>query len=157
MPNHNRDTDKELLLRFLDDELSPEETRRVRKRLDHEPRLAAQLKRLQALRHTLEASAVRSFEPGFARRVTHQITLRTTADAAPSTLETLYEPLVAIFARLAVAAVLLIGVLGAANAAQYQEAGMAPSSVVEAVFGLPDVTLETALDEAVIYVDEQEE
>jgi len=157
MPNHTRDTDKKLLLRFLDDELPPEEARRVRKRLDHEPRLAARLKRLQALRHTLEASAVRSFEPGFAHRVTQRVTLPMAAGAAPSTLETLYEPLVAIFARLAAAAVLLIGVLGAANAAEYQEAGMAPSSVVEAVFGLPDVTLETALDEAVIFVDEQEE
>lgn len=155
MSNNNiSDTDKQLLLRFLTGELPRDEARHVQERLNDEPNLAVQLKRLRALQHTLEASASRSFEPGFVRRVSQRITPHAARESAASPFDALYESLVELFARVAIAAVLLIGALGAANVIQYQEAGTA-TSTIEAAFGLPDVTLDRAMNEAIVYVDEE--
>lgn len=156
MPGYDAEpSNKQLLLRFLLGELPPDEARRVQERLDDEPRLAAQLRRMRALQQTLEASAARSFEPGFAQRVTQQIRPRAAQRRALSPFDALYEALVGIFVRTAIAAVLLIGMLGAINAIQYHEVD-ATTSAIEAAFGLPEVTLDRAMDEAVVYVNAEE-
>lgn len=155
MTNPNlSDADKHLLLRFLTGELPSDEARRVRDRLEDEPNLATQLEQLQALQHALKASAARSFEPGFAQRVAQRITPRTTRESAAAPFDALYESLVGLFARVAIAAVFFIGALGVTNAIQYQEIG-ATTSTIEAVFGLPDVTLDQAMGEAVVYVEDE--
>ena len=128
--------DRELLIRYRDGELSEDEAQAVRERLRDEPGLRAGLSRLENLSLQLSRSAAASFEPFFATRVMAGIR----AEARPAS-ELMYDGLRWAFARVAVVAAVIVVALGAYSAID----GGYSATVVNAMLGLPDVTLETAM------------
>ena len=129
---------RDLLLRYLDGELAPDQMLALRERLDREPNLRAQLGQMQSLRGVLEAGRPESFSPFFSRRVINRIGSNRDPIAA------LYDSLRWSFTRTAVAGLALAGFLGAYNLLQYQSLGLV-SSFLEAVFGLPSTSFADAL------------
>ncbi len=128
--------DRELLIRYRDGELPEREAQAVRERLRNEPELRAGLSRLEHLSVALARSAADSFGPFFATRVMAGIR----ADIR-STSDLMYEGLRWAFARVAVVAAVIVVALGTYSAI---DAGYS-ATVVDAMLGLPDVTLESAM------------
>jgi anti-sigma factor RsiW len=126
-------SDHELLIRLLGGELPADERTRVERRLAEEPELAERWSRLKDTARALEAGAADSFEPFFSTRVLARIR------SVPGT-ESTYEGLRWAFARLAVACLVVAVGLGLYSAL----GGGFGGTIVEAMLGLPETTLETA-------------
>lgn len=128
--------DHELLIRFVDGELTGEERARVERRLREEPELAASCDRLRSTVDALRDAVPDSFGPFFATRVLASIRARENVSA-----ESLYDALRWTFVRVAVACLVL-----AAGISVYSAIGGGyGGTVVEAMLGLPEATLQTAL------------
>ena len=128
--------DRELLIRYRDGDLPDAERAGVEERLKDEPELRSRWESLEGIATLLEQGAARSFEPFFAARVVAR--LRQADSSAP--VEGMYEALRWIFARVAVACVVVMLAIGAYSALEGGYGG----SVVDSVMGLPEATLETA-------------
>ena len=129
--------DRELLIRYRDGDLSDEELAGVEERLKIELGLRSHRESLEEIATLLEQGAAGSFEPFFAARVLSR--LRPADSSAP--VEGMYEALRWLFARVAVACVVVMLAIGAYSALEGGYGG----SVVDSVMGLPEATLETAL------------
>lgn len=129
--------DRELLIRYRDGDLPDESIAEVAVRLRSDPELRSRWESLQGIATLLEDGAARSFEPFFAARVVAG--LRKSDSLAP--VEGLYEGLRWIFARVAVASVVVMLGIGVYSALDGGYGG----SVVDSMLGLPEPTLETAL------------
>lgn len=129
--------DRELLIRYRDGDLPDESIAEVEARLRSDPELRSRWESLQGIATLLEEGAARSFEPFFAARVVAG--LRKSDSLAP--VEGLYEGLRWIFARVAVACLVVMLGIGTYSALDGGYGG----SVVDSMLGLPEPTLETAL------------
>ncbi len=129
--------DRELLIRYRDQDLPEEEMARVEERLRDDPELRFRRESLEGVASLLERGAARSFDPFFAARVVAR--LRRSESSRP--VEGMYESLRWIFARVAVACVVLMLCIGTYSALDGGYGG----SVVDSMLGLPEATLETAL------------
>jgi len=129
--------DRELLIRYRDGDLPAESIAEVAARLRSDPELRSRWESLQGIATLLEQGAARSFQPFFAARVVAG--LRRSDSLAQ--VESLYEGLRWIFARVAVASVVVMLGIGAYSALDGGYGG----SVVDSMLGLPEPTLETAL------------
>jgi anti-sigma factor RsiW len=128
--------DRELLIRYRDGDLPDEELARVEERLNSEPGFRSKRESVEEIATLLEQGAAGSFEPFFAARVVARL-----READSSAAEGMYEALRWIFARVAVACVVVMLAIGAYSALEGGYGG----SVVDSVMGLPEATLETAL------------
>lgn len=128
--------DLELLNRYLDDGLTPDEVSVVEARLRDDVQLRARLDRLRAVRQAVSLVRVDSFAPYFSDRVMKRLAPAKVASAADG----LYEGLRFAFARTAVAGLAVAGVLAAYNMLTYGEMGVA-STLPEVLFGLPSASL----------------
>lgn len=139
-------TDTDRLLALLDGTLAPADAEALRRRLDAEPNLRAELEALRGLRGllrtTVRADAEVATRPFLADRVMRRL-------AAPvrrlSPEEELLGGLLRLFRPVAVAGLLLILALAAYNVTLATGYVAAPSTA-EAVLGLPPVSLTTAYD-----------
>jgi anti-sigma factor RsiW len=104
--------DRELLIRYRDGDLPDEELARVEERLKNEPGLRSHMEGLERIATLLEQGAAGSFEPFFAARVVARLRQ---ADSSASA-EGMYEALRWIFARVAVACVVVVLASGAYSA-----------------------------------------
>ena len=129
--------DRELLIRYRDGDLSDEEMARVGDRLGDDEGLKSLLERMETLAGALEQGAADSFGPFFAVRV--MAMLRRSDPAAP--IEGMYEALRWMFARAAVACLVVVVGIGLYSAI----GGGYGGSMVDTMLGLPEATLETAL------------
>ena len=121
-------TDKELLLGLLEQELSAEEEMLLSKRLEQEPELREQLRRLKLLAQTLEETAADSFSPFFSDRLLQR--MRGNHENNPA--EVFYEKLSWLFLRIAGVCVLLIILFGALNISESES-----MSIIDGAFGMP--------------------
>ncbi len=133
-------TDHDRLIQLLEDALPDAEAGALRERLRREPALRDRLDRLRGFRDTLIESRPDSFAPFFSERVLRKLA----AEIAPNVFESLYELQHRLFLRVAVAGLMAACLLGAYNVMDYQHLGVS-SSLLEAVFGLPSVSLMDAL------------
>jgi anti-sigma factor RsiW len=146
---HANDSDRQRLLRYLEDDLSPEAQAEVEARLRRDDAFRATFDRLRAVRETVR-EAPTSFADGFSERVMGEVRRQ-----REDVFAALYEPIRVVFLRLALAVLLVIGGLGTYNAMQYQDAG-ATGSPVEAALGLPEVTYQAAVRAEWQFADEPE-
>jgi len=130
--------ERELLMRYRDEDLPAAEMQRVRCRLLADAELHSRLERLESVAAALEASAADSFAPFFAARVVAQI--RRSGSAA--SVDGMYEALRWMSARVAVACLVLVVGIGVYSVAL---GGGYGGSMFDAMLGLPAATLETAL------------
>jgi anti-sigma factor RsiW len=130
--------DREHLLRFLEGDLSDEETRALDERLAADSGLRDRLASLRSMRDAMRAGRAESFSLGFAGRVIGRLEPAGIGDDA------LYRALGWVFRRAAIASLIAAALFGALNIAHYQDFEVS-SSVIESIFGLPTVTLEDAL------------
>ena len=130
-------------LRYLTGELSPADVDRMEARLSEDAEMRARLDRLHAVHHTVKAPE-RRFETGFAGRVMDRVR---EADPVPAFDRMLQTS----FLRLAVVVLLMITGVGGYNVATHDDAS---ASAVEAVLGLPDVTLTAAAHDTLVPSDE---
>ena len=136
---NTNESDRQRLLCYLEDDLSPDARDEVEARLRQDDDFRETYDRLQAVRDTVQAIPT-IFASGFSERVMDRVRQRREGGLAA-----LYEHIHGAFLRLALASLLLIGGLGTYNAMQYQETGAA-GSPVEAALGLPEVTYGAALE-----------
>lgn len=132
--------DRDLLNRYLDGRLAPDDVERLNERLAAEETLHSQLARARRLRETVSAARADSFAPFFSDRLMRRLLATrggTAADAFYSALQTA-------FTRTAVASLVVAGMLAAYNFAAYGDMDVA-ASVTEALFGLPSASLMDAL------------
>ena len=129
--------DRELLIRYRDGDLSDEEMARVGERLRDDAGLRSLLERMETLTAGLEQMPPASFGPFFAARVMARI--RRSDSTVP--LEGMYEALRWMFARAVVACLVVVVGIGLYSAI----GGGYGGSMVDAMLGLPEATLETAL------------
>jgi hypothetical protein len=129
--------DHELLIRYRDGDLTDDGMSGVEQRLRGDPGLRSRWEKLNGIASLLEEGAASSFDPFFATRVVAK--LRSADSAVP--VEGMYEALRWIFARVAVACVVVMLGISAYSALDGGYGG----SVVDSVLGLPEATLETAL------------
>lgn len=124
-------------IRYRDGDLEADELDAFEGRLGRDAGLRARMEDLEGIADTLREGAEASFGPRFAARVMERV-----ARAERSvTAESMYEALRWLFPRLAAACVLVILAVGAYSASQGGYGG----SVLDAVLGLPEATLATAL------------
>lgn len=133
-------TDRDLLLRFLGGELDPAERARVASRLESDADFRIQLEKQRQLRDTLVRARSDSFAPYFSDRVMRRLAPARAALQG----DAFYQSLRMVFARTALAGLVIAGALAAYNFASYGDLGVA-SSVTEALFGLPSASLMDAL------------
>lgn len=131
----------EQLLRFLEGSLAPQEEARLSAQLARDAQLQQELRTLSTLRETIEPATGATFDSGFPQRVMKRLP---SAASASETLGSFHEALPWAFLRVAVVALLLTAGLGAYNAGTHLQMD-GEASLVEAVLGLPDVSMETAL------------
>ena len=129
--------DRELLIRYREGYLSDEEMTRVADRLRVDAALQSMLAEMETVSSVLEASSARSFKPFFSARVMARIQRSETASQANG----MYEAMRWMFARVAVACLVVMLGIGAYSALNGGYGG----SMVDAMLGLPEATLETAL------------
>jgi len=129
--------DRELLIRYRDGDLSDEERARVGERLSDDAGLKSLLEGMETLTAGLEQMPPASFGPFFAARVMARI--RRSDSTVP--IEGMYEALRWMFARAVVACLVVMVGIGFYSAVGGGYAG----STVDAMLGLPEATLETAL------------
>lgn len=144
MPNAT--TDRARLIRYLTEDLPPADRAEVEARLARDDAFRTRLERLRATHRFVQTNATTAFDAGFAGRVMDRVRAER-ADEAP-----LYDALHGLFLRVALACVLLIVALGSYNAVQYADASRTVS-VVEAALGLPDASVQTALESEPILDD----
>ncbi|NBB86179.1 MAG: hypothetical protein GVY12_08185 [Bacteroidetes bacterium] len=137
LPNATRRTH---VLRFIADELPPDEHARLEARLADDPALQEEVRTLAAVRAAVTEYTDAAFDEGFAGRVLQRLPAAT---EAAQTAERLYEALHSAFLRLAIVVLLLTVGIGLYNASLHPHAGTA-RSFVEAAVGLPHVSLESA-------------
>ncbi len=128
--------DYELLIRLRNEELSADDKLRLERRLREEPELAARYDRLSSTADAVESLVPSSFGPFFATRLMARIRAEEGGAA-----DTLYDSLRWMFARVAVPCLVVAVVLGVYSAI----GGGYGGTVIEAMLGLPEATLETAL------------
>lgn len=131
--------DRDLLLRWLQGEVSPQEEGSLGERLRSEPELRAALERVEKISTLLQAEGARSFAPGFSSRVMRRLG----REPRKSQAEIVYESLRWAFARVAVACLVLV--LGVATYSVVGGGSGLSASLLESVLGLPATTLEAAL------------
>ena len=129
--------DRELLIRYRDGDLSDEEMARVGERLSDDAGLKSLLEGMETLTAGLEQMPPASFGPFFAARVMARI--RRSDSTVP--IEGMYEALRWMFARAVVACLVVVVGIGLYSAI----GGGYGGSMVDAMLGLPEATLETAL------------
>lgn len=134
-------TDRDRLVRYLTGDLPPASRARVEARLRRDPAFRRLHDRLQATHRFVEANAETQFAPGFADRVMDRVREEHADVQAASSL---YDALQRLFLRVALACLLLIAAVGSYNAVRYQNVST-DLSVVEAAFGLPNATVQSAL------------
>lgn len=132
-------TDNEKIVQYLEGDLPAADRRDLEKRLAGETSLRQALDTLRALRGTLRTTRAESFGPYFSERV-----MRRLQGVGEEPGESLYRGLQWVFLRTATASLVAAVGFGVYNAITYQSLGAA-SSFVEAVFGLPSVSLIDAL------------
>lgn len=132
-------TDNEKLLRYIEGDLPAADRRNMDERLAEEASLREALYTLRALQGTLRTTRAESFGPYFDERV-----MRRLQGVEQEPGESLYHGLQWVFLRAATASLVAAVAFGVYNAITYQSLGAA-SSFVEAVFGLPSVSLMDAL------------
>ncbi len=137
-------TNQETLLRYIEGRLTAAERRRLETRLAEEAPLQETLDALRGLRGALRASRAESFGPYFAER-----TMRRLQGDGQAIGESFYRGLQWIFLRTATASFVAALGFAAYNAVTYQSLGAA-TSLLEAVFGLPSVSLADALSWSVM-------
>ncbi len=128
--------DRELLIRYRDGELPEADMAAVRTRLSTDPELQASLSWIEKVSAAVERTAAPAFEPFFATRVMARIRAEST-----SVSDLRYEALRWMFARVAVVSLVIVVALGAYSAI----GGAYSGTVIEAMLGLPEVTLESAM------------
>ena len=124
-------------IRYRDGDLEAEELEAFETRLRSDAGLRARVEHLEGIAGTLREGAAASFGPFFATRV---VTRLAHSESSAST-ESMHDALVWIFPRLAAACLLVIFGVGAYSAFQGGYGG----SVFDAMLGLPEATLATAL------------
>lgn len=129
--------DHELLIRYRAGDLPAAEVDRVEERMRNDPGLRLRLERLETVAAVVEQGAARSFEPFFSTRVMARLGRSGAVDVG----EGMYESLRWLFARVAVACLVVMLGVGVYSAL----AGGYGGSVVDSVLGLPEATLVTAL------------
>jgi anti-sigma factor RsiW len=127
--------DTDFLLRYLEGRTTEIETRSVERRLAEEPEFAERLHRAKRLRAMVQSSRPQSFGPYFSDRVARRLKNR-----LGSAGDAVLLPMGGLFARLAIAGLLIAASLGAHNVAEYQRLGL-DVTVVEAMFGLPGASV----------------
>ncbi len=132
---------REQLLRYLEGSLSSHEQEQLSAQLEESGELQEELRALSALYQTVGSSTERTFAPGFSRRVMQRVP---SPSGARDSTGNFYEALHWAFLRVAVIAVLLTTGIGAYNAGTYLQMD-ASQSLVEAIMGLPEVSMESAL------------
>ena len=132
-------TDNEKLLRYIEGDLSAADCRNIDERLAEDTSLREALETLRALHGTLRATRTESFGPYFNERV-----MRRLQGVVQAPGESFHNVLQWVFFRTAAASLVVAVAFGVYNAITYQSLGAA-SSFVEAVFGLPSVSLIDAL------------
>ncbi len=136
--------DQETLLRYMEDRLPAEARRKLEARLAEEAPLQDALDALRGLQGVLRASRAESFGPYFSERA-----MRRLQGDGHALGESFYRGLQWIFLRTATASFAAALAFAAYNAVTYQSLGAA-SSLLEAVFGLPSVSLADALSWSVM-------
>ncbi len=132
-------TDNEKLLRYIEGDLSAADRRTMDERFAEETSLQKAFDTLRALHGALRTIRAESFAPYFNERV-----MRRLQGVEQEPGESLYHGLQWVFLRAATASLVAAVAFGVYNAITYQSLGAA-SSFVEAVFGLPSVSLIDAL------------
>lgn len=143
---NSQDTD--LLLRWLDGALLPDERQAVDQRLAESPALRLDLEELQALQGLLRTStqhtAEHALKPFFTDRLMRRLDgMRMKARWSPE--EELFLGLMRLFRPIAIAGLSLILVFAAYNLMLADEYGI-EQSTTEAVLALPPVSIATAYD-----------
>ncbi|KPL18935.1 MAG: hypothetical protein AMJ92_05510 [candidate division Zixibacteria bacterium SM23_81] len=138
----------DLLYRFFDDALTPEENEELNEALARSKELRDEKDRIVALRNEISASAAKSFRPFFAERVMHAIT---SATEAKNGLEKFFESLKLAFRRVAVVsatAILLLLVYNFVKSGDISITGafgMSQETLVEVLESPFDATMEDLL------------
>lgn len=132
-------TDNEKLLRYIEGDLPAADRRNIEERLAEETSLREALGTLRALHGVLRTTRAESFGPYFSERV-----IRRLQGVGQESGESFHNVLQWVFLRTATASLVAAVAVGVYNAITYQSLGAA-SSFVEAVFGLPSVSLIDAL------------
>ena len=130
--------DREMLLRYLDGSLEPEESDKLEGRLSTDGVLRRELTRLRAIEHTLAEERAESFGAFFVDR-----TLKALRFEAGPHASSLYDALRWVFLRAAAAGLAIVVLLSIMNLVDYQGLDVA-SNWVDAAFGLPSTTAEDA-------------
>lgn len=131
--------DHEKLLRYIEGDLSAVDRRDMDERLAEDTSLREALHTLRALQGALRTNRAESFGPYFNERV-----MRRLQGVEQEPGKSLYRELQWVFLRAAKASLVAAVAFGVYNAITYQSLGAA-SSFVEAVLGLPSVSLLDAL------------
>ena len=138
----------DLLYRFFDDALTPEENEELDEALARSKELRDEKDRIVALRNEISASAAKSFRPFFAERVMHAIT---SATEVKNGLEKFFESLKLAFRRVAVVsatAILLLLVYNFVKSGDISITGafgMSQETLVEVLESPFDATMEDLL------------
>jgi hypothetical protein len=141
--------ERELLLKASLDEMTPDESRRLRELLQRDPEAKSELERLKGLESLVARTPEASFEPYFANRVMQRI--QAERETSPTALA---DNLARMFYRLAPAAALLAVVLFAFGAVNRSDDSQ---SLLESALGLQTVTLDEAFTfDATYYAIEAE-
>jgi anti-sigma factor RsiW len=127
----------EIWLRHREGGLPDEERARVERRLETDAGLSSRVEGLEAIADALRGERDASFGPFFSTRVMARIARSGTSEAG----EKLYDSLKWMFPRLAAACLVVILGIGVYSVL----AGGYGGSVIDAVLGLPEATLATAL------------
>lgn len=130
--------EREIFLRLLDGDLTPDEERALRERLADDADMRRRFESVRAVRHSLQTGAAESFAVGFSGRVMRRL------DTAGGSDDAMYRALGWVFRRAAIASLIAAVAFGALNMAHYRESDVS-ASVIESIFGLPTVTLAGAL------------
>lgn len=142
--------DKELLLKASLDEMTPDESQRLRDLLARDPEAKSELERLRGIGSLVARTPEASFEPFFANRVMQRLSTERETSATA-----LADNLARMFYRLAPAAVMLAIVLFAFGAVNRSDDSQ---SLIESALGLQTVTLDEAFTfDATYYAIEAED
>ena len=128
---------KRLLYRSLDRELTARERKRLQKALSESEPLRSEMAAIRQMRKGIEQSKEPAFSPGFAERITSQLT--PISKVNPFTRSFASE-LMHSFRPIAVSVCLLIALLAAWNMVNAGE------FTISGLFGEPEVTVEEAYD-----------
>ena len=127
---------REAMIRALTGEAGEQERERLLARLEREPELRAEYDRLQALERTLSGGEKPTFGPFFAARVMHRLGVERTGAVS------MYESLRWVFARVALAGLVVSVGLGVYNTVIGSNAEIG-NSALESALGVPAENLET--------------